>query len=207
MIRFFCIVVLFLTTTVTAQVVGCTDPHSTNYNSNATVNDGSCVYSNMSVAPLTSNVLPEILNETSGLIFWDNVLLTHNDDTDTKIYGLQQEGWQVSAEYAVPNQINTDWEEISQDEDFIYIGDFGNNAAGNRGDLRILKIAKAGFEQQQNVQIISFAYQDQADLGSVNSNATDFDCEAFIVSSDYIYLFTKQWTSMETTVYRLPKVE
>ena len=36
---------------------------------------------------------------------------------------------------------NTDWEEISQDKDFIYIGDIGNNS-GNRDDLKIYRAGK-----------------------------------------------------------------
>jgi hypothetical protein len=37
------------------------------------------------------------------------------------------------------------------------------------------------------------------------SNNTDFDCEAFIVTKDSIYLFTKQWVSNGTSLYTLPK--
>jgi hypothetical protein len=31
--------------------------------------------------------------------------------------------------------VNKDWEEISQDSTYFYIGDFGNNVSGNRKDF------------------------------------------------------------------------
>ena len=38
---------LFFTIHVSAQITGCTDPLSTNYNPDATVNDGSCIYASV----------------------------------------------------------------------------------------------------------------------------------------------------------------
>jgi hypothetical protein len=51
---------------------------------------------------------------------------------------------------------------------------------------------------------IRFSYSDQSDF-SPSAYNTDFDCEAFIVSHDSIYLFTKQWKSYKTSLYSLPK--
>jgi len=101
---------------------------------------------------------------------------------------------------------NTDWEEIAQDELFVYIGDFGNNGTGLRTDLNILRIEKASLSDQQPViDTIRFSYEGQILKKNKKSNQTDFDCEAFIVLEDSIYLFTKEWLSEKTSVYRLPK--
>ncbi len=77
---------------------------------------------------------------------------------------------------------------------------------GNRTDFKILKIGKNSILAYSPViETINFSYSDQVDFSSTGSNSTDFDCEAFIVSSDSIFLFTKQWISNKTSVYSLPK--
>ncbi len=189
-----------------AQIYGCTDPQALNYNSSATVNDGSCNYPQTSVTPETSMNLVNTLDETSGLIVWNKLLWTHNDSEDSNIYALDTINGNILQSVQLTGTVNKDWEEISHDKDYIYIGDFGNNSGGNRTDLKILKISKNSISTGQPViETINFSYADQTDFTPAASNTTDFDCEAFIVSSDSIYLFTKQWTSLKTSVYSLPK--
>lgn len=189
-----------------AQVAGCTDPLSNNYNPQATVNDGSCTYSSSSVAPTSSVDLPNTVDETSGLIKWENRLVTHNDNNDINLYSLDSITGAVLQTFPVTGTSNTDWEEISQDPEYIYIGDFGNNTNGNRNNLRIIRVVKAAL-LSGNVQAnsINFTYSNQTNFTPTGGNNTDFDCEAFIVSQDSIYLFTKQWVSKKTSVYALPK--
>ena len=71
-----------------AQVYGCTDLLATNYNSVATRNDGSCLYANISIAPVKSTLISDTLIESSGLIIYGNRLFTHNDNTDLNLYAL-----------------------------------------------------------------------------------------------------------------------
>ena len=107
---------------------------------------------------------------------------------------------------ALKNVVNNDWEAISQDENYIYIGDFGNNVTGNRSDLKILRIEKNALLQGiQKIDSIQFKYNDQDDFSPKEPNKTDFDGEAFIVSNDSIFIFTKQWKSNKTSVYSVPK--
>lgn len=195
---------LFPAHSAKAQVYGCTDQLSTNYNSSATINDGSCVYFSATISPTASYLLNSALVETSGLIYWNNQLWTHNDSDDINLYALDTIG-DIVQSYPLNNTLNKDWEEISQDDKFIYIGDFGNNN-GNRTDLKILRITKKSLISNSPViDTIRFAYSNQTDFNSAGSNKTDFDCEAFIVSSDSIFLFTKQWVSNKTGVYSLAK--
>lgn len=197
---------LFIVLQSYAQVEGCTDPLAINYSAEATENDGSCMYSNEVVSPESSITLPNELAETSGLIIIDGKVFTHNDNTDTNLYEVNSTTGQIEAVYAIPEVTNVDWEEITQDEDNIYIGDFGNNANGNRTDLKILKINKNDlFNNQVQVEVINFSYSNQTDFTPTGGNNTDFDCEAFIAFQNNIYLFTKQWQSKETSVYVLPK--
>src|SRR5689334_10909399 len=62
-----------------AQVKGCTDRAANNYNNTATVNDGSCTYTDISIKPTFNTNLDATLSETSGLIWWNNQVWTHND--------------------------------------------------------------------------------------------------------------------------------
>lgn len=189
-----------------AQVRGCTDPLSKNFNPIATINDGSCFYASESIKPIISVILTADVEETSGLIYWDGHLYTHNDDTDTSLYGLDTITETVTNKFSINGVINEDWEELAQDSSYIYIGDFGNNHSGNRGNLNIIRVHKDSLQRGvATAGIIHFTYSDQTFTNSENEKKTDFDCEAFIVSKDSIYLFTKQWKSKKTSLYSLPK--
>jgi len=196
---------LTITTSAYSQISGCTDPQAQNYSSVSSQNDGNCNYKNLKLKPKYSFQLSDSLKETSGLIAFENLLWTHNDDHDKTIYGLDSLG-KIKKKIVLEQAVNQDWEEISQDSSNIYIGDFGNNYSGNRSDLKILKIEKKSFlEGNPNIETISFTYSDQTDFFASKPNKTDFDCEAFIVSKDSIYLFTKQWKSSKTNIYVLSK--
>lgn len=187
-----------------SQTRGCTDSLAKNYDQTATTNNGSCQYEALKIKPKYSLRLNDSIKETSGLIWFDNLLWTHNDDHDKTIYGLDTLG-KIQKRIILDKNINHDWEEISQDSTHIYIGDFGNNYAGNRNDLNILKINKKDFlTGNATIETINFKYADQTDFVTKKPNSTDFDCEAFIVSKDSIFLFTKQWKSSKTSIYALP---
>ncbi|MBK9250046.1 MAG: T9SS type A sorting domain-containing protein [Ignavibacteria bacterium] len=202
----FCIFVLCLTAELPAQIHGCRDPEAVNYNPLATKNDGSCLYNSATVIPSTSIELPSVLAESSGLIYWNHNLLTHNDDTDPNLYIIDTSTATISKTYTLSGVINKEWEEISQDDFYIYIGDFGNNSTGNRTDLHVLRIDKNSLlSGSPDIDTIFFSYSDQTSFTNPGADKTDFDCEAFIVTKDSIYLFTKQWVSGKTSVYSLPK--
>ena len=188
------------------QISGCTDALAKNFNPNATNNDGSCVYASVKVKTKTSVKLEDSLMETSGLMPFDNLLWTHNDDHDNTIYGLDSNG-KIQKKVKLEKIKNNDWEEISQDSSYIYIGDFGNNFQGNRKNLHFLRIEKKSFlSNKPLIDTISFSYSNQTDFGIQKENSTDFDCESFVVSKDSIYLFAKQWSQKKTSIYVLPKI-
>lgn len=188
-----------------AQISGCTDPLSKKYNPFATINDGSCYYSSVKIRQKYSVALYKVLKETSGLTQSDSLLWTHSDDTDNTFYAIDTKGV-IQKKIQLKNVTNTDWEEISQDSSYFYIGDFENNVDGNRPDLHILQVEKKSLSlSNPKIDKISFSYSDQTDFTKTHSNSTNFDCEAFIVSKANIYLFTKQWKEQRTSVYVIPK--
>src|SRR5699024_150150 len=101
------------------QISGCIDVNAKNYNPKATQNDGSCCYKKEKIRLTNSFPLDKKLVETSGLIHWNNRLWTHNDDTDTNLYALDTVNGAIREIYPLPNVVNKDWEEITQDESFI----------------------------------------------------------------------------------------
>lgn len=196
----------FFVTKANAQVNGCTDPVASNYNSLATVNNGTCTYTNVSRTPVSKFTPPTELKENSGLLYWNDKLWTHNDGGNSaSLYELDTLG-NLLRTITVSNATNNDWEDIAQDDTYIYIGDFGNNASGNRTDLKIYRVAKTDVLAGNTVSAttINFSYADQTDFTAKAGNTTDFDCEAMIVANGKIYLFTKQWTGNQTSLYELP---
>jgi hypothetical protein len=154
--------------------------------------------------PYRSWTLSDTINETSGLIYWNNYLYTHNDDTDNALYQITTEG-KIIKRIPLGTAKNNDWEDIAQDENYMYIGDVGNNATGVRTDLKILRIDKSTLFSAPKIDTIWFDYAERILPSHKATNSTDYDCEALIVYKDSIYLFTKEWNSMHTTIYSIPK--
>lgn len=190
---------------ISAQQAGCPDRLAVNYDPEAVVNDGSCRYNPANIAPLGSLNLDAEIPETSGLIFRDNMFWTHNDNADINLYALDTLYGKIVRPYPLTGLSNTDWEEITQDENYIYIGDFGNNS-GNRTDLKVYRVARQSITGSTlEFDSICFSYPEQVDFDSEPYDS-DFDCEAFIVSGDSLYLFTKEWAGNRTTLYSVPKI-
>jgi hypothetical protein len=149
-------------------------------------------------------ILPHDLDENSGLIIYDGLFWTINDSGgEPWLYALDTTSGRIIRTVGLRGAENTDWEEITQDESFLYIGDFGNNR-GDRRDLRIYTVSKNLLSDSLvSPGIITFRYSNQTDYTPVPYN-TAFDCEAMIGYRDTLYLFTKNWTGGDTYIYKLP---
>lgn len=150
--------------------------------------------------------LDDEISETSGLLWVNDSLWTHNDSgNETTLYCIDTMSGNVIGEKHIVNATNKDWEAISADSDFIYIGDFGNNN-GNRTDLKIYKLDKSLFSQSNQLiaDSINFHYPNQGSF-DWESHTHNFDCEAMIATDDSLYLFSKNWENKKTYLYSLPK--
>jgi hypothetical protein len=143
------------------------------------------------------------VQETSGLSYIDGQLWTHNDSGgEPKLYRVDKGNGKVLKTVTILNATNKDWEDLAFDDEYLYIGDFGNNM-GKRKDLKIYKVKREALKTDTNVtaEIIKFTYDKQTDFKS-NKN-TAFDCEAFIAYEGKLYLFSKNHKESQTDLYRL----
>ncbi len=154
------------------------------------------------------STLENSIQESSGLIYLDGKIITHNDSGDDPVlYEIDSLTGNVVRTVTVNNASHVDWEDICYDDTYIYIGDFGNNS-GSRTDLKIYRISISDYQETENdeanAEEINFSYPDQTDFTS-GSNETNFDAEALISYGDSLYIFSKRWLDNQSAVYSLPK--
>ncbi|EDP70602.1 hypothetical protein FBALC1_07583 [Flavobacteriales bacterium ALC-1] len=151
--------------------------------------------------------LDTTISETSGLLYLNNVLITHNDSGNAnQLFDIDISTGKVKRTVTIVNATNTDWEDLTHDDIYIYIGDFGNYK-GNRTDLKIYRISIADYFSSTSVtaDIINFSYSNQTSFKSKPFN-TGFDAEGLIHYKDKLYVFSKNWREDKIQIYELSKV-
>lgn len=156
--------------------------------------------------------IPELsgrLDEISGMIYFNELIWGINDSGGkNEIYGFNKKG-KIVRTIEIEDAKNEDWESMDQDKRFIFVGDFGNNR-GNREDLCIYRIDKKDLKNKKNQKVksknIKFRYGPQQSY-SIFEHHTEYDCEALASFKDSLYLFSKDWKNLTTTVYGLPKAD
>ncbi len=150
---------------------------------------------------------PEV-RETSGIILMNGRVVTHNDSGGGPfLFELDTLTGKVMRTVRVTNAGNHDWEDISQDRNYIYVGDIGNNN-GNRKDLVIYRISKKNYLQSADNTVqaekINIRYSNQTDFSS-RRFSSNYDAEALMATEDSLYIFSKNWLNMKTYIYAVPK--
>jgi len=150
--------------------------------------------------------LPPVLKECSGLVYLGNKTFAGVNDGGSKpvLYVFKENEIEPRV-VKITGVKNNDWEELTSDNKFIYIGDTGNNG-GTRRNLQIYKVRKTDALEKNEVipEIIAFSYEGQTRFN--DSNIHNFDCEAMICVGDSLYLFSKNRGNLKTDLYRLPNV-
>ncbi len=152
--------------------------------------------------------LPKTLTESSGLLLLDTFLLSFNDSgNEPLLYAVNPSTGLIFHQWQLINTKNKDWEDIAEDDKYIYVGDFGNNF-GYRKDLAIYRISKDSLLQFKKYNLvaekINFSFEDQTNYFPSFYNHS-FDCEAMICMNDSLIIFSKDWKNKITTAYTLPK--
>ncbi len=156
--------------------------------------------------PTLLATLGEEVNETSGMIMVGGTLWSHPDSNNpARLYQVDPQTGATLRSVAV-NATNVDWEDMTTDGSYVYLGDIGNNS-GSRTDLRIYRFPIGLLMDTSvtaiDVDTIYYAYSDQVDFTSA-MQTNPWDCEAMIARNDTLYLFTKDWVDQRTRVYALP---
>lgn len=160
------------------------------------------------------NFIPEVIVDTlsqklfenSALVLWNGMYWTINDSGGLpEVYGINHDG-KIEQIVNISNALNNDWEDLTIDENFMYIGDFGNNGGG-RKNLCVLKIPLKDILQREpgiTPEIISFSYTDQNRF-DYEWTTSPYDCESIANFNDSLFLFAKDWQDQKTRVYFLSK--
>ena len=144
--------------------------------------------------------LPSQLEETSGLEYIGDNLLTLNDSGDkARLYVFNKKGKLIKniRFYGLKNK---DWEDLAADDDYYYIADIGNNYA-TRENLRIYILDK-NFIPKGTIRI---KYKAQKTFSKETLN--EYDAEALTVVGDNLVLFSKNRKTLQSEIYTFPKVE
>ena len=162
-------------------------------------------YQNFDSAEIIETVvLPKIINETSGLEILNEVFITHNDSGgEPSLYFFNLNGEIINSikleEESFWEIYNNDWEDITADEDYIYIADTGNNF-GNRDNLNIIKVKTTDFSIEGKIDI---SYEDQQTF--LPRPKHKYDAEALFLIEDKIAILSKDRSELFTDLYLIDK--
>ena len=160
------------------------------------------IFTNLSAQEIVSKIeLPIYINETSGLEYYKDYLVTHNDSgNDPVIYYFDKKG-KFSFKRSFDSLTNNDWEDLAADKDFLYIADMGNNF-DTRKNLQIVKVPLD--PKIIKNEFINFYYPEQTEFNFRMSSM--FDAEGLISIDDYLLIFTKNRAKKITDIYKIPKL-
>ena len=159
-------------------------------------------YQNSYSQKLTVISLSKKIDETSGLEIVDGQFITHNDSGgDPKLYYLDKKG-KIVFERTLEGVKNNDWEDITKDDQFIYVANMGNNF-DTRKNLSIVKTPIDSSSSE--AELIEFNYPEQVKFTTAY-NQSQYDAEALITIDDYLIILTKNKLKKITEIYALPKI-
>jgi len=150
-------------------------------------------------------VLPKIINETSGLEFYNNNFITHNDSGGEPSLYVFNEGGEIVETIGLNKNPdfeieNNDWEDITNDNKYFFVADTGNNF-GNRDNLNIIRVSIGANLMVDG--IIKISYSDQESFFPRPKHK--YDAEAIIIIDDKIALFSKDRENLNTDLYLVDK--
>lgn len=160
----------------------------------------------ISYSPLFVANLSNLNNETSGLAFFNDTILSINDSgNEPALHALRSTDGQHLQSWLIDNALNLDWEALALSQTAVFIGDIGNNA-GNRSTLDIYRVDRADMlptNASISAQKLTFKFADQPSI-SLPINAHNYDSEALFFWQDSLHLLSKNWQNLWTRHYVLP---
>lgn len=172
----------------------------------------------LEIEPFT-NIEGAAGEETSGIIksrLYPGTYWVHNDSGDsTRIFPIDSLG-NVIKSYRynrrggqfIPDAVNMDWEDITQDDQGnIIIGDVGNNCNCRR-DLVLYYIRETDPIQMNNrvFKKVFVEFPDQKEFPASKDNF-NYDCEAIFYAHGKVYFLSKNRSNSRTNLYRLDSAQ
>ena len=153
----------------------------------------------LTVEVLDSQRLDTRLEETSGLVCTGDSAITLNDSGNTAaLFRIDKQG-RIQNRYPLDFD-NKDFEAVTADEDYFYIGDIGNNR-GKRPYVNVRQVARSDFTKRQTLRL---TYADNTPDNNL-PYMHDYDAEALVNQNDHLLLFSKSWASESVKVYQVAK--
>ena len=172
------------------------------------ITQGGPAVNTATLVAVTRQPLLPILEEISGLASTDNRYWGINDSGgEPALYGFSQQNFKRLNVVKITNASNFDWEDLAQDQQFIYIADSGDNFAW-RSSIHIYKVDKQQLSSltgngQLNSQKITITYTDKHNI--IPQKNHNFDSEALAVVNDKLWLFSKNRADGLTKLYIIDK--
>ena len=150
--------------------------------------------------------MPLVVSETSGIIQVNGNIWTLNDSGNTNhLFELDPKNGELIRKVPITNAANFDWEALTQDDRYVYVGDIGNNN-GLRAKLRIYRIPRAQLldpnRNKFRADTIEYFYPEVP--RNLNPFLHNRDCEAMVSFGDSLYFFTKNRGNEYTNVFSVP---
>lgn len=153
--------------------------------------------------------LPKILSEISGHIWLnDTLMLAHNDSGDDAVLYLLNNRAELKEKIQIKDAKNIDFEDMTSDGKFVYVGDIGNNLNA-RKELFIYRISIKEVLTNKLVEAdkITFYYPEQKDFPAKPADRY-YDAEALMAFKDSLVVVTKCRTEPfdgKAYYYSIPK--
>ncbi len=148
---------------------------------------------------------PARLSEISGVARVGEDYYLHNDSgSKPELFKISAAGDTLHTTY-VRGVRNVDWEELAVDDDYLYIGEFGNNN-GDRRDLGIYRVWRADLDRD-TIFVAGFVpirYAAQTNF-LTRPYLHGYDCEAMVSVGDSLYLFSKDHLDRRMLAFSLAK--
>lgn len=139
--------------------------------------------------------LPDELSEVSGIeLFRDSIFFAINDGGNKSEVYVISKHMKLIKKVEVREVKNHDWEALALDNEYLYIGDIGNNL-NKRKNLQIHRIPVKGLLEKTKVsaETMEIQYSEQKDFPPIRSQLY-FDAEAMTSHNGKLWIFTKNKT-------------
>lgn len=156
--------------------------------------------------------LQDKVEETSSLAQFDGQTWTTNDSGDNaNLYQINTQTGQVLKQVNIDGVISLDWESLAQNVGSLFVMDCGNNH-GTRDSRTIISIDTDELKSAKDGSTISAANSRRFSMADkpeeeLISYMHDYDCEASAVVEEQLWVLSKNWSSLQSRLYRIDLVD